>query len=62
MENFANSKVKSVTLEAVVTRADGTVEDLGVIAYCSSNPFKNILWKLKNWMRGRKAGTLKKGN
>jgi hypothetical protein len=25
-------KVKRITLEAVVTRADGTVEDLGVIS------------------------------
>lgn len=27
-------------VRAVVTRADGTVEDLGVIAYWHRNPFK----------------------
>jgi hypothetical protein len=29
---YAGAEVKSVKLEAVVTRADGTVEDLGTLA------------------------------
>jgi hypothetical protein len=62
MQTSAVGKVKSITVEAVVIRRDGTREDLGAVAYWSSNPFKNLAWKLKNWVRGRKAGTVKKGN
>jgi hypothetical protein len=62
MQTNAKSKVKSVTVEAVVIRKDGTREDLGAVSYWSANPFKNLAWKLKNWMRGRKAGAVKKGS
>jgi hypothetical protein len=62
MQANTNSKVKSVTVEAVVVRKDGTCEDLGAVAYWSANPLKNLAWKLKNWMRGQKAGTVKKGS
>jgi hypothetical protein len=33
------------SLKAVVTRADGTVEDLGVIAYNNKNPLKVAKWE-----------------
>ena len=39
-----------MTLSAVITRADGTVEDLGAIQYWSSNPFKQIIWRIKQWL------------
>jgi hypothetical protein len=42
----ASSFVNSVTLEAVVTRADGTTEDLGVIARWDKNPVKRLLHKI----------------
>ena len=35
--------VKSVTIGAVVTRADGTVEDHGLVAYHHSNPLRRWL-------------------
>ena len=35
-----------VALSAIVTRADGTVEDLGVIAYHHRNPLRRLWFKL----------------
>lgn len=37
------ARPKEITWEALVTRADGTVEDHGVIAYWHRNPFKRFL-------------------
>lgn len=34
------------SIRAVVTRADGTVEDLGVISYWHRNPLRRLLFKL----------------
>jgi hypothetical protein len=45
---FGKGKVKEITWEAKVIRADGTVEDLGVIAYYHRNPVKRLL----NWCHG----------
>jgi len=47
-------KVKEAQFSVVITRADGTVEDLGVVAYYSSNPLKNISFKIKQFIRGLK--------
>lgn len=40
---IARSNVKSVQLEAVVIRADGTREDLGVVSYWHRNPLRRLL-------------------
>ncbi len=48
MDLQTNIKAREVTLSAVITRADGTVEDLGVIAYKHRNPLKQLAWRLKN--------------
>ena len=40
----APGKAKSVGVRAVVTRANGDVEDLGLVSYWDSNPFK-MLWR-----------------
>lgn len=45
---------KEAFINAVVTRADGTVEDLGTISYYHKNPLKRWWWHL------RKAVGLKK--
>jgi hypothetical protein len=37
------ARPKKVTITAVVTRADGTVEDLGRVAYYNRNPVLNAL-------------------
>jgi hypothetical protein len=45
-EQKANAQIKSAQLHIVVTRADGTVEDHGVVAHYDSNPFKRLWWRL----------------
>jgi hypothetical protein len=40
----------SQTLRAVITRADGTVEDLGVIAYWHKNPLKRLAWRVSKFL------------
>lgn len=43
----AKSEVKEATIEAVVIRADGSREDLGVISAYYKNPLKRLQWALK---------------
>jgi hypothetical protein len=40
--------VTSAQVSAVIIRANGTREDLGVISYWHKNPFRRLLWRLKN--------------
>lgn len=43
--------MKEASIEAVVIRADGRREDLGVVSYWHRNPLKRIAWNLrrKKW-------------
>lgn len=41
------SNVSEVTLSAVVTRADGRVEDLGVISYWNKSLWKRLRYKFR---------------
>lgn len=43
----SKSNVKEAKLEAVIIRANGTRENMGVISYYSKNPFKRLLFKIK---------------
>jgi hypothetical protein len=43
----SNVKAKQITIEAVVTRADGRVEKLGTVSYYHRNPLMRAWWKLK---------------
>jgi hypothetical protein len=43
----SKSKPTEVTVTAIITRADGTVEDRGEIAYYHRNPWKRLRHKLK---------------
>lgn len=36
----AKTDTKAVAVRAVITRADGTVEDLGLVSYYSRNPLR----------------------
>jgi|APFre7841882793_1041355.scaffolds.fasta_scaffold00028_9 hypothetical protein len=47
----AKSGAKEISFSAIVTRADGTVEDLGVISYYNNNPIKQLIWKLKKFLK-----------
>ena len=46
----AVSNVKEIQVEAVITRADGTVVRLGVIDYYHKNPLKRLIWRIKKWL------------
>jgi hypothetical protein len=48
---FVNQQVKQSAIRAVVTRADGAVEDLGLISFYSRNPLLRWGYKI-----GRRLG------
>jgi hypothetical protein len=49
---LTNGKAKEATFHAVVTRADGSVEDLGQIAYWHKNPLRRWLWSVRKYLFG----------
>lgn len=49
MAHVSHAAVSS-TLRAVITRADGAVEDLGVISYWHKNPFKRAVWHVTKFL------------
>ncbi len=44
--------VKTATIEAVITRADGRIERLGVVSYYHRNPLKRWWWHIKKAAKG----------
>lgn len=50
MVEIAQSKIKESSIQATIVRANGSIENLGCISYWSSNPFKMIIWKVKQWL------------
>lgn len=46
----ANSNAKEIQLIATITRANGTVEQLGVIDYWHKNPIKRLFWRITKWL------------
>lgn len=48
---LSGSKPKSMRVEAVVIRANGKREDLGVISYWSSNVLMRAWYAVKNKIR-----------
>lgn len=48
-----DSNAKKASLRAVVTRANGTVEDYGIIAYYHKNPVINML--MNRWIKVKEA-------
>lgn len=46
----ANSNAKEIQLIATITRANGTVEQLGVIDYWHKNPIKRLIWRITKWL------------
>jgi hypothetical protein len=42
----AKQTVRQASIEAVVVRADGTREDLGVVSYWHSNPLRRLWWRV----------------
>lgn len=50
---------KQASVEAVIIRADGTREDLGTVSFWHRNPLRRLAWRSKQFLRGRRAGTIK---
>ncbi len=48
--------VKSIKTEMKVIRADGTVEDLGVVNYWHRNPLKRLMWRIRKFFLNRRMG------
>ena len=46
-----NLDVQEIQLVATITRADGTVEELGVIDAFYKNPLKQLIWNIKKWIK-----------
>jgi len=44
-------RAREVTIAAVITRADGSTENLGAISYWHQNPLRRLAWRLKTWLR-----------
>ena len=44
----ASSPIKSAQMHAVVIRADGTRENLGIVSYYHRNPLKRLAFWLKS--------------
>lgn len=50
MKQEAKSPFSQVSIEAVVIRADGTREDLGVVSYWNKNPLRRLIWRMRQWL------------
>jgi hypothetical protein len=53
----AKGSASEVRIEAVVTRADGRVENLGTIVYWHRSRWRRVLWRVKRrlaraWIKG----------
>lgn len=44
----AKGGVREATIEVKVIRANGDVEDRGVVSYYHKNPLKRLAWRLQN--------------
>lgn len=51
---ITNAKPRSAELRAVVTRADGSIEDLGVVAYYHHNPLRRWAWNLRQLLKRKR--------
>lgn len=47
---IAPAKARNITIEAVVTRADGSIEDLGVVSYWHKNPLMRALYRVRRFL------------
>ena len=46
----SEAKVKQMEISAIITKADGTIINLGTIQYWHKNPLKRLLWRIKKWL------------
>jgi len=43
------SKLKELSIDAVVVRADGSRENLGTVSFWHKDPLKRLAWKVGKW-------------
>jgi hypothetical protein len=48
----AKSELNEMIITATITRANGTVEDVGIVSYHHKSWLKTFLWKIKKMLRG----------
>lgn len=56
--NHAAQPARCAEIQARIIRADGTVVDLGTIAYWHINPLRRLAWRIGQALRGRRAGSV----
>lgn len=56
-ENHSRAIVSAST-SAKIIRADGTVVDLGVVSFYHRSLWRRMAWRISQWVRGRRAGTV----
>ena len=44
----ARGDLHEASIEVRVIRADGTVEELGVVSYWHRNPIRRVVWRVTN--------------
>ncbi len=47
-EMDAKAKMKEASIAVRILRADGHVEDLGVVSYWHKNPLRRLWWRLRH--------------
>lgn len=46
------ARMREASISAVVIRADGRIEDLGVVSYWHKNPLRRLAWRIRQqWKR-----------
>lgn len=53
MQRQAKGRLSEMSVKAVVTRADGRVEDLGEVSYWHRNPLKRWSRAVRRWFKER---------
>jgi hypothetical protein len=63
MNANARGKASLIEISQVITRADGTVQDLGIVSasYSWRKPIKKVLWPVRRLAAGRRIKRANKG-
>lgn len=51
----AKGRLREAVIEAVVTRADGRIERLGVISFYHKNPLKRWAFRIKRMLKWHRS-------
>jgi hypothetical protein len=53
---LARPELREASISAVITRADGSVEDLGTLTYWHRNPLRRLAWRAAQLVKGARRG------